>query len=109
MKDIGTLFFEPCELKVPDQSLSGSFTRQEISTYAGSARSHSSQLDLKFHDLHIEFPEKEVAKVTLTGRLIGKSTTGERVDEVRELECILRKVENEWLFSRIEVVEVLRK
>ena len=109
MKDIGTLFFEPCELKVLDQSLSGSYTRQEISTYAGSARSHSSQLDLKFYDLHIEFPEKEVAKVTLTGRLIGKSKTGEQVDEIRELECFLRKIENKWLFSQIEVVEVLKR
>ncbi len=109
MKDIGTLFLDPCEMKISDQSLPGSYTRQEISTYVGSARSHSSQLGLRFHDLHIEFPEKEVAKVTVTGRLIGKSTTGERVDEIRELECFLRKVENKWLFSRIEVVEVLRK
>ena len=109
MKDIGTLFFEPCELKVPDQSLSGSYTRQEISTYAGSARSHSSQLDLKFYDLHIEFPEKEVAKVTLTGRLIGKSTTGEQVDEIRELECLLKKIDRKWFFNQVEVIEVLKK
>ncbi len=109
MKDIGTLFFEHCELKAPDESLSGSYTRQEISAYAGSARSHFSQLDLKFYDLHIAFPEKEVAKVTLTGRLIGKSTTGEQVDEIRELECLLKKIDNKWLFNQIEVIEVLKK
>lgn len=109
MKNIGTLFDEHCELKVPDQSLSGSYAREEISTYAGSARSHVSQLDLKFYDLHIVFPEKEIAKVTLTSRLTGKSTAGEQVDETRELECVLRKIENKWLFSQIEVVEVLKK
>ena len=109
MKNIGTLFDEHCELKVPDQSLSGSYTREEISTYAGSARSHASQLDLKFYDLHIVFPEKEVAKVNLTARLTGKSTAGEQVDETRELECVLRKIEKKWLFSQIEVVEVLKK
>jgi hypothetical protein len=109
MKNIGTLFDEYCELKVPDQSLSGSYTREEISTYAGSARSHFSQLDLKFYDLHIVFPEMEVAKVTLTSRLTGKSTAGEQVDETRELECVLRKIENKWLFSEIKVVEVLKK
>jgi gas vesicle protein len=109
MKNTGTLFDEHCELKVPDQSLSGSYTREEISTYAGSARSHFSQLDLKFYDLHIVFPEMEVAKVTLTSRLTGKSTAGEQVDETLELECVLRKIENKWLFSEIKVVEVLKK
>ena len=109
MKNIGTLFDEPCELKVPSQSLSGSYKREEISTYAGSARSYFSQLHLKFYDFHIIFPEKEIAKVTLTGRLTGRSSTGEQVDETRELECVLKKIERKWLFSRIEVVEVLKK
>ena len=109
MKNIGTLFDERCELKTPSQSLSGSYTREEISTYAGSARSHLSQFDLKFYDFHILFPEKEIAKVTLTGRLTGRSSTGEQVDETHELECALKKIENKWLFSQIEVVEVLKK
>jgi len=109
MKNIGTLFDEPSELKVPSQSLSGSYKREEISTYAGSARSYFSQLHLKFYDFHILFPEKESAKVTLTSRLTGKSTAGEQVDETRELECVLKKKERKWLFSTIEVVEVLKK
>ena len=109
MKNIGTLFDEHCELKAPSQSLSGTYTRDEISTYAGSARSHLSQLDLKFYDFHILFPEKEIAKVTLTGRLTGRSGTGEQVDETRELECILKKIDKRWLFRGIEVVEVLKK
>jgi len=109
MKDIGTLFFEPCELKAPNESLSGSYTRQEISAYAGSVRSHFSQLGLKFYDLHIAFPQKEVAKVTLTARLIGKSKTGEQADEIRELECLLKKIDKKWFLSQIEVIEVLKK
>jgi hypothetical protein len=109
MKDIGTLFLEPCELKAPHESLSGSYTRQEISAYAGSARSHFFQLDFKLYDLHIAFPEKEVAKVTLTARLVGKSTSGEQVDEIRELECLLKKIDKKWFFSQIEVIEVLKK
>jgi hypothetical protein len=109
IKDIGTLFLEPCELKAPHESLSGSYTRQEISAIAGSARSHFFQLDLKFYDVHIAFPKKEVAEVTLTARLIGRSTTGEQVDEVRELDCLLRKMDRKWFFNQIEVIEVLRK
>jgi hypothetical protein len=109
MRDIGSLFDEHCELKTDYPSLSGSYTREEISTYAGSTRSNVSRLDLKFYDLQIVFPEKEVAKVTLTSRLTGRSTTGEQMDETRELECLLKKIEKKWLFSAIEVVEVLKK
>jgi hypothetical protein len=109
MKDIGTLFFEPCELKSPNESLSGSYTRQEISAYAGSARSYFSQLNLKLYDLHVVFPEKEMAQVNLTARLIGRSKTGEGVDEIRELDCLLKKMDRKWLFSQIEVIEVLKK
>ncbi len=109
MKNIGTLFDQQCELKIPSQSLSGSYHREEISAYAGSARSYFYQLDLKFYDLQVIFPEKEVAQVTLTGRLTGKSTAGEQEDETRELECLLKRIENKWLFSQIEVVEVLKK
>jgi len=109
MKDIGTLFLEPCELKSPNESLSGSYTRQEISAYAGSARSFFSQLKLKLYDLHVVFPEKGVAQVNLTARMIGRSRTGEGVDEIRELDCLLKKVDGKWFFSLIEVIEVLKK
>ena len=109
MKNIGALFDEHCELKAPSQSLSGSYAREEISTYTGSARTYFSKLDLKFYDFHIIFPERAVAKVTLTAMLTGKSTAGEQTDETRELECVLKKIENKWLFSQIEVVEVLKK
>ena len=109
MKDIGTLFHEPCELKAPNESLSGSYTRQEISAYAGSARSHFFELHLKLYDLHVAFPEREVAKVTLTARLIGKTKTGEQMDEIRELDCLLTKTDRKWFFNQIDVIEVLKK
>jgi hypothetical protein len=109
MKEIAALFDEHCELKASDPPFSGSYAREEISTYAASARSSFSQLSLKFYDFHIAFTEKGLANATLTARLIGKSMAGEQVDETRELECILTKIEKKWLFSQIEVVEVLRK
>ncbi len=109
MRNVGSLFDRHCELKTDYPSLSGSYTPEEISTYVGSAHSHVSRLDLTFYDLQIAFPEKEVAKATLTARLTGRSTAGERMDETRELECLLKKIEKKWLFSQIEVVEVLKR
>lgn len=109
VKNIGTLFAERCELREPVYPLSGSYTREEITSIALRGRAHFFDLSLKFYDLNISFPEEGVARVTLTGKLTGKSTSGEQMDETRELECLLRKIENQWLFSQLEVVEVLKK
>lgn len=109
VKNIGTLFDGTCEFKVPVYSFSGSYTPEEISGYAARGRLFCSQLYLKFFDLVIVFPEKGVAKVTLTAKLTGKSNVGEYIDETHELEFVLKKIEKRWLFSKFEVVEVLKK
>lgn len=106
---IHTLFAEDCEFKVPIASLSGRYTPEEISSYAARGRSQFSKLSLKFHDLDIDLTEKGVAKVNLTARLTGESAIGEHVDEIRELGCILKKIEKKWIFTNFEVVEVLKK
>ncbi len=109
VKKIGTLFAESCRFKISVDLLSGQYTPDEISSYAARGRSQFIKLHLKFDDLKIEFPENETAKVGLTARLSGTSTTGEWVDETRELICVLKKIEKHWLFSVFEVVEVLKK
>jgi hypothetical protein len=109
IKNIGTLFDGTCEIKIPAYSFSGNYTPEEISGYASSGRLSLSQLDLKFYDLDIAFPDKGIAKVTLTARVTGKSSSGEYIDEAHELESLLKKIEKKWLFSKFEVVEVLKK
>jgi len=109
VRNIGTLFDGTCEFKIPVYSFSGSYTPEEISGYAARGRLFCSQLYLKFYDLVIVFPEKGVAKVTLTAKLTGKSNVGEYIDETHELEFVLKKIEKRWLFSKFEVVEVLKK
>ena len=109
VKNVGTLFDGACEFKIPSYSFAGSYTPEEISGYAANGRLYCSQLHLKFYDLVVDFPEKGMAKVTLTAKLTGKSNAGEYIDEIHELESILRKIEKKWLFNKFEVVEVLKK
>jgi hypothetical protein len=109
IKHIGTLFDTRCEFKVPVYSFSGIYTADEISGYAAQGRLASSQLYLKFYDLDILFPEEGTAKVTLTARLTGKLNAGDSIDEIHEVESVLKKVEKKWLFSKFEVIEVLKK
>jgi hypothetical protein len=109
VKNIGALFAESCDLKEPVHSLSGSYTREEITSIALRGRAYFLNLSLKFYDLNISFPEKEEARVNLTAKLTGKTTSGEYIDEIHELVSILKKIEKKWLFSQFEVVEVLKK
>lgn len=108
-KQIGSLFGDPCELKTSYPTLSGSYSREEIVSYAIRARSHFSQLALKFYDFDMNPFQKGMVRVVLTSRLIGKSISGEGVDEIRELECLLERIDKKWLLKQIEVVEVLKK
>ncbi len=108
-KQIGSLFNDPCELRLSEPPLSGSYSREEIISYTIRARAHFLQFTLKFYDFNVILPQEGIAQVVLTSRLIGKSISGEGIDEVRELECQLEKIEKKWLFKQIEVVEVLKK
>jgi len=108
-KNIGTLFAESCELKVPVDSISATYTPAEVSAYALHGRLEFSEMSLKFYDLTVEFPEKGTAQVVLTANLKGRSMNGESIDETREVQSVLKKSEQKWLFSAFEVVEVLKK
>lgn len=109
MQKLGTLFDEKCGLRLPADSLSGNYTREEVSSYAARGRARFSKLSLDFFDLDVSFPENGVAKVSLTSKLTGRTAAGEYTNETRELQCLLKKIEKKWLFNNIEVIEVLRK
>jgi hypothetical protein len=109
VKNIGALFAENCDLIEPVYSLSGSYTRGEITSIALRGRAYFFNLSLKFYDLNISFPEKELARVNLTAKLTGKTTSGEYIDETHELVCLMKKIEKKWLFSQFEVIEVLKR
>ena len=109
IKNLQVLFEENLTIKVAAEPFSGSYTRDEVLSYATAGRTRFSDLSLKFFDFNIAFPEKGTARAMLTARLTGKSTSGEQMDETREIECALKKIEKKWRFTHIEVVEVLKK
>lgn len=108
-KRVGTLFADPCTFKTPIYSFSGTYTPQEISSYAATAHLQFAKLSLRFYDLDIEFPEDGTAKVIFTAKLTGTTKMGESIHETHEVECTLRKSEDKWLFTDCGVVEVLKK
>jgi hypothetical protein len=109
IKKTRTLFSENCELKTHIPSTSGDYSPQEISTLAASALSRFSRLSLRFYDLDIDIQKGDIAKVTFTATLTGKMIGEEDFDETYELESVLHKVQDSWLFKSLEVIEVLKK
>lgn len=109
MNHIRSLFSEKVNLIIPDYNLAGDFTRQDVVNYATRARLSFSTLSLRFYDFNIDLSQGETARIDLTGRLQGISSRGDEVDEIRELACVLRKIDDQWRFSKIEAVEVLKK
>ncbi len=108
-QNIGALFAQKVEFNTRFAPFSGTLTPEEISGCAARSRSLFSTFDLKFYDFQIQFPERGTAEVNLTARAKGKMLGGELLNETHEVECRLTKVDNKWLFSRFEVVEVLKK
>ena len=109
MKSIATLFADPCEFKADVISFTGSYTPEEVSRFTAQGRFYFSELSLKFYDLKIDFIEEGRANVTLTATLKGRTKGGEDVDATHEVVSLLTKVDDQWLFSQFEVIEVLKK
>jgi len=109
IQKIRTSFAKNCELKTHIPSISGDYSPQEVSTLAASALSRFSKFSLRFYDLDIDIQKDGIAKVTFTATLTGKLIGEENLDETYELESVLYKVQNNWLFKSFEVIEVLKK
>jgi hypothetical protein len=109
IQHIATLFANPCEFKADIISFTGNYTPDEISGFAGRSRFYLTSLSLKFYDLDITFLEEGMAQVTVTAKLTGQTKGGESIDAIHELKTVLTKTDGAWLFSHVEVVEVLQK
>lgn len=108
-KRIKRLFAKTIGLQIPQYSIAKELDRRDLPAYILVGRAKFSEVKLKFHDIMIDFQTSDKAKVSVTATLVGGIETNEHIDEVHELECVLDKVEEDWFFRRIEVVEVLKR
>ena len=107
---LGALFANRVEMKAPGYELSGTYTRREIVNLAARAHLSFSQMTLNFHDVSVAISGEGTAKVSATGRLKGMSPERASMEEVQDLEFTFGKDgEGRWLFTAVEVVEVLKK
>jgi hypothetical protein len=109
IQNMGRLFAETCRFEAEVIPFSGHYTPQEISRYAAQARLQFLRLSLRFYDVNVHLLEGEKARVMATARATGIMKTEGALEETHEVEFLLEKRENEWLFTHCEVVEVLEQ
>ncbi|MBE9536017.1 MAG: hypothetical protein IMF07_02455 [Proteobacteria bacterium] len=109
VKNIGTLFDKRCLLEVEKYTLTGTYSPEEITSYAATARSRFANLELKFYDISIEFLEEKIAHISATATISGTLKSGEVINDAHEIMAKMKKAEKKWFFSQISVVEVLKR
>lgn len=103
------LFADECELDLQNFPGSGVYTPAQIGSYAARVRPGFESISLTFHDSRIRLDSDTDAVVTLTARLTMKPKDSTLTEDIREVICRLKKVEDTWRFARFEEVAVLEK
>ncbi|MDT8318402.1 MAG: hypothetical protein RQ824_10515 [bacterium] len=109
VKGIGSLFAKNCIIESSDRLRSGNYSPEQITSHAASARALFRTLKLEFYDVEIALSGDGKAATTVTGMISGLSKQGETFNETYEMEVDLVKLEEDWFFSAIRMVEVLKK
>jgi len=106
---IREVFAERCRIDAPAYFASRDILSDELPAIVLRMRSRYSEIDLMFYDLAVEISGQDVAQVNVTAIMKGKSTNGQSIEDLHELNCKLQKIEEIWRLKEIEIVEVLEK
>ena len=109
-KKISKYFAQSCQIEAPEYNVSRNYSQADIHTIAFQVLTRHSELKVTFVDLQVEIPEKGIATAISIVRILGKVKRGEEyVEENHEIDCQLKKIDEEWVFVKIELVDVLKK
>jgi hypothetical protein len=93
-------------IDMPNRSYQTFNGREEIQQAAIGARALLNSLKVHLLDADVKVaPDKQSALVRLTATA---DLPGEKVPEVQELELRFKKIERDWLVSRVDTVKTLR-
>ncbi len=108
-KSLEKIFAEPVSVQIQQAMFNGEYTIAGLQ--ASAARIHMMFSDLKISadDVTVELTSPESASVFFSGRLQGITKNRTKVDEVRDLLCTLKLIDDDWKISAVQIQEVLAK
>jgi hypothetical protein len=107
-RDLAALFHDPCILQVESADFRGEYSRKHIQDRIVMVRGSFTRVKVSVHDPVIDLPEKNNAKLRCTLRVKGEGNS-RPVADVQELQADLHKVEGDWMFTTLTLVEVLER
>jgi hypothetical protein len=106
-RNVAGYFATNVELKValPELGQRNSIEREEISQLAYAVRARAGGLQVTFPDINVTVaPDKQSAVANLT---VEANASGWRERLLQEMKFTLRRVDGQWLITRIETVQTL--
>jgi hypothetical protein len=92
-------------VELPELGQRNSMDREEITQAALMARSRAGGVQVKFPDINIAVaPDKQSAVADLT---VQANVSGERNPFVQQMKFTLKKIDGQWLITRVETVHTL--
>ena len=109
---IAAMFTEQSQFNVDALKwVSGSFSREVLANNIFRSRAMFDTLHLSLDHLEIEVAEDQKQAVArLSAQLSGKmKNSGQDLEEIRDLECNLKKIDSEWLFESFRIHKMIKK
>lgn len=107
---INGLIDEQCTVFIKEAMLAGDFTPEEFAAQMTRSRTMFKSINGKIDGCEVQIDsDQTAATVSFAIRITAELKNGRKVDEVRDLQATVRKVDNKWLFSGFKILQVLEK
>lgn len=109
MRAVESVFAAQCRMDFRHEMFGGTYTTEEIAATLMRSRALFRTCTVDFRDLLVTIDPPDRATAYFTGTLEGRLNNGKTVNEVRDLECKLKKIEDRWKITDIAVRDILEK
>lgn len=102
------LCYEPSSFDIESFDIKRELIRKEISQHLLMMKRMLPDTHFAFNDIQISFSQKDIALITTTVSLRGK-TKNQQFTDAYEVDIVARKTDGDWLFSSFTVVEFMER
>ncbi len=97
----GELFAPQSRLEFRAEMLNGHYTPQGLISWISRTRMYFKSLKLTIEDIEIDIISETEARAYFTGRATGVTKSGYDIDEVRDIESRIEKIDGNWKFKSL--------
>ena len=106
---VGSCFADSCSFQLDEQMFAGDYTPEDIGANLVRMRQVFTESRLSYYDQEVLFPRENEAVINFTGNLKGTLRSNDQVNEAREIQAKLRKIDGKWKFYSFKVREIIKK